>query len=152
MLNLCFLTKFRAAGLICKVAAESPNRGTAREVFNAATLGGARALGRDDLGRLAVGAKADVVIVNQQGLHYGVIRDPIRSLVDCGVASDVETVIVDGQVVMERRHIPGAPALDHLLRRAQALAEAYWSAYATLDWAGRTAEETFPNAYPWDES
>jgi 5-methylthioadenosine/S-adenosylhomocysteine deaminase len=103
------------------------------------------------LGRLAPGAKADLVIVKQRALHYGVIRDPIRSLVDCGVASDVETVIIDGQVVMEQRHIPGAPALDQLLDRAQAFAEAYWSAYASLDWQGRTAAETFPNAFPWAE-
>jgi cytosine/adenosine deaminase-related metal-dependent hydrolase len=46
------IREMRAAGLICKVAAESPNAGTAREAFNAATLGGATALGRQDLGRL----------------------------------------------------------------------------------------------------
>lgn len=43
------IREMREAGLICKVTAASPNRGTAREVFNAATLGGATALGRDDL-------------------------------------------------------------------------------------------------------
>ncbi|HXH13651.1 MAG TPA: chlorohydrolase family protein [Alphaproteobacteria bacterium] len=145
------IREMRDAGLICKVAAESPNRGTAREVFNAATIGGATALGRDDLGRLAPGAKADLAIVNQQALHYGVIVDPIRSLVDCGVASDVETVIVDGQIVMENRQIPGAPAINALLARAQQFAEAYWSAYAQLDWHGRPADDAFPNAFPWAE-
>src|SRR5262249_17798744 len=94
------IREMRDAGLLCKVAAASPNAGTAREAFQAATLGGALALGRDDLGRLCPGAKADLVIVNQCALHYGAVCDPIRSLVDCGVASDVETVIVDGQVVM----------------------------------------------------
>jgi len=145
------IREMRDAGLICKVAAESPNRGTAREVFNAATIGGATALGRDDLGRLAPGAKADLAIVNQQALHYGVIVDPIRSLVDCGVASDVETVIVDGQIVMENRQIPGAPAIHTLLARAQQFAEAYWSAYAQLDWHGRPVDDAFPNAFPWAE-
>lgn len=143
------IREMRAAGLICKVAAESPNRGTAREVFQAATIGGATALGRDDLGRLTPGAKADLVIVNQQALHYGVIKDPIRSLVDCGVASDVETVIVDGQIIMENRQIPGAPAMNELLARAQQFAEAYWSHYVQLDWQGRTADDVFPNAFPW---
>ena len=117
------IREMRDAGLICKVAAESPNHGTAREVFQAATIGGATALGRDDLGRLAPGAKADVVIINQQALHYGVIKDPIRSLVDCGVASDVESVIVDGQLIMEHRQVPGAPPVRELLGRAQAFAE-----------------------------
>ena len=63
--------------------------------------------------------------MNQQALHYGVVCDPIRSLVDCGVASDVESVIIDGKVVMEQRQIPGAPAIGELLGRAQAFAEAY---------------------------
>jgi cytosine/adenosine deaminase-related metal-dependent hydrolase len=143
------IREMRDAGLICKVAAESPNAGTARDVFTAATIGGATALGRSDLGRLCPGAKADVVIVNQRALHYGAVCDPIRSLVDCGVASDVETVIVDGRLVMEHRHIPAAPPLPDLLARAQEYAEAYWQRYMQLDWNGRTAQEAFPNAFPW---
>jgi cytosine/adenosine deaminase-related metal-dependent hydrolase len=145
------IREMRDAGLLCKVAAESPNAGTAREAFHAATLGGAMALGRPDLGRLCPGAKADLVIVNQRALHYGAVCDPIRSLVDCGVASDVETVIVDGQVVMDNRHIPMAPALNALLARAQQFAEAYWATYPQLSWDGRTATDTFPNAFPWVE-
>jgi cytosine/adenosine deaminase-related metal-dependent hydrolase len=145
------IREMRAAGLICKVAAETPNAGTAREVFHAATLGGAKALGRDDLGRLCPGAKADLVIINQRALHYGVVRDPIRSLVDCGVASDVETVIVDGQIIMDQRHIPGAPPLDDLLTQAQTFAETYWAAYPQVDWNGRTAAEAFPNAFAWED-
>ncbi len=145
------IREMRDAGLLCKVAAESPNAGTAREVFNAATLGGAKALGREDLGRLGPGAKADLVIVNQQALHYGVIRDPIRSLVDCGVASDVETVVVNGKIVMDNRHIPGAPPLPTLLGQAQHFAEHYWSAYPQLDWCHRAASEAFANAFPWAE-
>src|SRR4029434_493914 len=128
-------------GLLGNVPAESPNAGTAREAFHAATLGGAMALGRHDLGRLCPGAKADLVIVNQHALHYGAVCDPIRSLVDCGVASDVETVIVDGQVVMDNRHIPAAPILDVLLARAQRCAGAYVATYPPLSWDGRTAAE-----------
>lgn len=143
------IREMRDAGLICKVAAESPNAGTAREVFNAATLGGARALGRDDLGRLCPGAKADLVVVNQNALHYGAVCDPIRSLVDCGVASDVETVIVDGTVIMAQRQVPEAPPLATLLSQAQTYAEAYWTMYAQLDWHGRAAPVVFPNAFPW---
>lgn len=145
------IREMRDAGLVGKVAAESPNAATARDVFHAATLGGASALGRSDLGRLCPGAKADMVIVNQQALHYGVIRDPIRSLVDCVVASDVETVIVDGHIVMENRHIPDAPPLSDLLAQAQRFAEQYWAAYPQLDWSGRNADEAFANAFPWAE-
>jgi hypothetical protein len=82
-----------------------------------------------------------------------VIKDliSIRSLIDCGMASDVETVSLDGKVVMAERQIPGAPLIGQLLARAQVFAEAYWSASAQLDWQGRTADEAFPNAFPWAE-
>lgn len=146
------IREMRDAGLICKVSAESPRAGTAHEVFNAATLGGATALGRTDLGRLRPGAKADLLIVNQQALHYGAICDPIRSLVDCGVASDVESVVVDGNIIMENRQVPTAPPINDLLQRVQHYAEAYWKHYAQLDWDERPAAEAFPNAFAWADS
>jgi hypothetical protein len=59
--------------------------------------------------------------------------------------------IHDGQVIMENRHIPGAPPIDQLLARAQAFAEAYWASYLQLAWNSRTADEAFPNAFPWVE-
>ncbi len=58
------IEEMRWTALACKWSDRNANHGTAREVFNAATLDGARALGRDDIGRLAPGAKADVVIVD----------------------------------------------------------------------------------------
>jgi hypothetical protein len=67
------------------------------------------------------------------------------------MASDVETVSLDGKVVMEDRQIPGAPPIGQLSARAQAFAEACWFASAQLDWQGRTADEAFPNAFPWAE-
>src|SRR5204862_8228674 len=97
---------------------------TGAQVFEAATIGGARALGRDDLGRLAPGAKADIVIIDLEGgdsLRYGPVRDPIKSLVECGIGDDVETVIVDGIVRMEARKSPGVDVAA-LRRSAQASA------------------------------
>ena len=35
------------------------------------------------------------------------MRDPVKSLVECGVGDDIETVIIDGKIVMENRRIPG---------------------------------------------
>jgi hypothetical protein len=70
-------------------------------------------------------------------------------LVDCGVASDVETVVVDGQVIMHDRHIPDAPPLEMLLGQAQRFAQQHWDAFAELDWRRRQAGEAFPNAYDW---
>ena len=73
------ISEMRLAGLMCRFAEGSFRVGRAEDVFDAATLGGARALGRDDLGRLAPGAKADIVLVDLRAAHFGAVHDPIRS-------------------------------------------------------------------------
>ena len=55
------ISEMRWASLLCKVVEHDFTVATAAEVFDAATLAGARALGRDDIGRLAPGARADIV-------------------------------------------------------------------------------------------
>jgi cytosine/adenosine deaminase-related metal-dependent hydrolase len=120
------------------------------ELFTAATLGGARGLNRDDLGRLAAGAKADIAIITLRGrdtLRWGTIYDPIRSLVETGVGDDVETVLVDGVVRMRDRRIPGID-YDELLDRVQSDAERYWSHLEEWDALGRTVEEACPPSFP----
>src|SRR5205823_1194128 len=97
------ISEMRLAGLMCRFAEGSFRVGKARDVFDAATLGGARALGRDDLGRLAPGAAADIVIVDLRGAHFGAVRDPIKSLMECGSASDIDTIVVDGRPLVESR-------------------------------------------------
>lgn len=74
---------------------------TAQDVIDAATLGGARGLGRNDLGRIEAGAKADLVIVDLEKPHNFPVIDPLINFVHYSFGSDVETVIVDGRVVVE---------------------------------------------------
>ena len=57
----------RIASYAGKIVTHDLFAASAADVFTAATLGGARALGRDDLGRLAPGAKADLVIIDPGG-------------------------------------------------------------------------------------
>jgi cytosine/adenosine deaminase-related metal-dependent hydrolase len=101
------ILEMRHAAILGKVAERDPLAVTARDVFNAATLAGAKALGRDDLGRLASGAKADILIVDLTQLHMGLIDDPIKTLIYMGSQRDIETVIVDGKVVVEGGRVPG---------------------------------------------
>lgn len=72
-----------------------------------ATLGGARALGRDDLGRIAPGAKADLVLVDLGTLSMSPVRDPLKNLVFSASRHDVDTVIVDGRLVVDGGRLEG---------------------------------------------
>src|SRR5258708_8035685 len=116
---------------------------TSADVFRAATLGGATSLGRDDIGRLAPRALADIIAIDLSGrntLRYGPVRDPVKSVVECGVGDDVDTVIVDGRVVLEGGVSPGV-GFAALRAQAQAAAEQIWDTLADWDPLGRSHEQ-----------
>jgi cytosine/adenosine deaminase-related metal-dependent hydrolase len=121
--------EMRTAALMSKLTDEDATSGLAGEVFNAATLGGAKALQRDDLGRLAPGAKADLVMVDLEQTHLGPVaaHDPIKALVYCARGQDVDTVIIDGVIRVHRGEIlniniqtlrAGAEAFNKRLRES----------------------------------
>ncbi|MGD9318177.1 MAG: chlorohydrolase family protein [Anaerolineae bacterium] len=141
------IEEMRWAALACKWRDRNANHGTAREVFNAATLDGARALGRDDIGRLSPGAKADITIVDFSKLHIGPVDDPIKSLVYAASGSDVDTVLVDGRVVVEGGRVPGINEADLIQRASEAH---LWQKeqFAAHHPSGERAGELFPNTYP----
>jgi cytosine/adenosine deaminase-related metal-dependent hydrolase len=119
---------------------------TAADFFRAATLGGARALGRDDLGRLAPGAKADITIVDLDALHSGPYDDPIRTLLYNTTGANVRTVIINGRTVMRDRRIPGVDEVA-TRERAQRFFEAYKRAYTARDFRRRESDELFPPSF-----
>ncbi len=95
------VSEMRYAALVSRLAENSFIAGQPRDVFNAATVGGAKLIGREDLGRLQKGAKADITIVNLKNIAFGAVRDPIKALVETGTSRDVRTVIVDGEVLVD---------------------------------------------------
>jgi cytosine/adenosine deaminase-related metal-dependent hydrolase len=141
------ISEMRLASLMCRFAEGSFRVGRAQDVFDAATLGGARALGRDDLGRLEPGAKADIVMVDLRAAHFGAVHDPIRSLVEYASASDIDTVIVDGRPLLEGKR---ALAVDEakLLADVQESGERAWDAVPTWHWNHATVDEISPMSYP----
>ncbi len=141
------ISEMRWAGLLCKVVEHDFTVATSAEVFTAATLGGAKALARDDLGRLAPGAKADVVIVDMRKIRIGPYRDPIKALVQCGTSDDVERVIVDGRTVVEGGHVPGVDEAE-LLADAQREADRLWSEVPEWHWQKQTVEQLSPQSFP----
>ena len=144
------IMNMRTASLMGKIMGHDYFKASAGEVFEAATLGGARSLGRDDLGRLSEGALADILIIDFSGrnsLRYGPVRDPIKSLVECGIGDDIDTVIVNGKVCMENGVVPELD-IAGLRSQAQLSGEHVWSTLQDWDPRGRTAEEASPWSFP----
>ena len=140
------ISDMRYAALASRVAEKSFMAGHPRDVFNAATLGGAKMLGRDDLGRLQKGAKADITIVNLRDIAFGAVRDPIRSLIETAVSRDVRTVIVDGETLVDNgKYI----RLDEeaLLEKVQAKGEQVWDSVPKWHWTGKSIDEVVPPSF-----
>lgn len=92
--------EMRVAVIGCKLAEQSQQATTAMEAFDLATVHGAGALGRDDLGRLAPDCKADIVMARLSRPRAAGYDDPIKYLVYNGDGCDVDTVIVNGEAVV----------------------------------------------------
>src|SRR5207249_10295701 len=75
------IEEMRKAAILARVAARDITTVSTAELFHAATAGGASALLRDDLGRLAVGKKADIVLIDLDCPQMQPARDPLRSFV-----------------------------------------------------------------------
>ena len=107
--------ELRTAAFLQKSATGDPTALPAWETLRMATANGARAMGCADgeLGVLREGALADLIVVDLQKPHLQPIHDVVSNLVYCGKASDVDTVVVDGRIVVENRRIEGVdlPAL-----------------------------------------
>ena len=141
------INEMRFAALMGKVADHDHLAVTARDVFNAATLNGAKALGRDDLGRLAVGAKADIVLVDLRRLDMGLTPgDPIKTLVYMADYHDIETVIIDGRVVVENGRVPDVDE-EELAAQTRSVLEKQTAAIVGHSPTGMSAEEIFPPSF-----
>ena len=142
------LDEMRLAAYLARVVAGNPRDTTTADIFGAATVGGARALRRDDIGRLAPGCKADLVLVDCQHPAMRPCRDPLRSLIYSASDRAVRHVFVDGRQVVR----DGVVTTIDYPAAAAALEEAQARAMLSIprnDWAGRTANELAPPALRW---
>jgi cytosine/adenosine deaminase-related metal-dependent hydrolase len=99
------LEEMREAMICSRIAGRSVFDLDTAGLFSAATTGGAKALGRDDLGRLSPGAKADLVLVDLNHPAMQPLHDPLRNLVHCAAERAVRDVYVDGKAILKDRHI-----------------------------------------------
>ena len=140
------LDEMRNAGTVARVVAGTVDDHDTSDVFNAATIGGAKALRRDDIGRLQVGAKADLVLVDLKCQAMRPLREPLRSLLYVAADRAVKDVYVDGrQVVGDGRCL--TIDLDAELEALEAAQVRSMARVPSIDYAGRTAEELAPMMY-----
>lgn len=141
------IEEMRLAAILARIAAQDITATSTAEIFHAATIGGAQALGRDDIGRLAQGARADIVLVDLSDPFMQPARDPLRSLIYTAADRAVHTVFVDGAKVVEAGRVL---TLDHAAALAP-LTEAQTrmqEAVPRHDWAHRDADEIVPLSLP----
>jgi len=103
--RLDMFTEMRTAALLQK-ALHGPQVLPANRILRMATINGARALGLEaEIGSLEVGKRADVVVVNLDRLHTSPAAEIVSRLVYAAEASDVQSVVIDGRVVMGDREL-----------------------------------------------
>jgi 5-methylthioadenosine/S-adenosylhomocysteine deaminase len=103
--RLDMFTEMRTAALLQK-ALHGPEVLDANRVFRMGTIDGARALGLEaEIGSLEIGKRADVAVVKLNQLHTSPEADVVSSLVYAAEASDVQSVVIDGRLVMQNREL-----------------------------------------------
>ena len=139
--------EMRKAAVLARIAARDIATVTTSDLLYAATAGGAKALMRDDLGRIATGKKADLVLVDLTLPQMIPARDPLRSFVYHAADRAVRDVFVDGrQLVAESKvlTLDQASAGERLIRAQQRMLETP----PLRDYRNRNAEEIVPLSLP----
>jgi 5-methylthioadenosine/S-adenosylhomocysteine deaminase len=96
----------KAASLLQKVHHQDAGVIDPYSVLRMATAGGAKALGLSSVcGTIEVGKRADLILVDIDTLHNQPVNDIFSQIVHCAKASDVRTVMVDGEIVMQDRRL-----------------------------------------------
>ena len=94
------------AAKLHKVSSGDPRVVSAEQAFMMATTGGARALHLENkIGSLEAGKRADIVIVDFGNLHQTPMYNVYSHLVYATKASDVNTVVIEGRIVMRERRL-----------------------------------------------
>ncbi|UYV38023.1 amidohydrolase family protein [Rhodobacteraceae bacterium D3-12] len=97
------------------------------------TIDAARALGlQDHIGSLEVGKRADIILLDGQKPHLWPPVMPLNRITHFANAADVDTVLVDGRVLMERREVPHLD-LEDILIEAEKAADRVFSDAKRLD-------------------
>ncbi|MGI6777014.1 MAG: amidohydrolase [Acetivibrionales bacterium] len=104
--NLNMFEEINLAALIHKGVGRDPCLIGAETALHMATVNGAKAIGFEgQTGVIKEGMKADIIVLDVDKPHFCPMNDPVSAMVYCAQASDVDTVIIDGGIVMEGREL-----------------------------------------------
>ncbi len=105
--NLNMFEEIKLAAIVNKALTEDATAVSAYEALEMATINGAMALGlEDEIGSIEPGKKADLIILDLNKSHFHPRNNLISALAYSAQGSDVDTVIIDGEVIMENRKFP----------------------------------------------
>lgn len=137
-----------AVGMMaCRMVEADAGACRSEEFYDAATLGGADALGRPDLGRLAPGAKADIAVFDLADPRIAPAIDPIQTLMIGATGRVTRAVFVDGRLSMRDGEVAGLD-MDAARARAQAQFDRLLARYPERTWGHPPVAEIFPPSYP----
>ena len=124
-----FFDLIRSCVAVARIRADSPEVMQAPDALALATIGSARAVGLEDrIGSIEAGKQADIQLVDMRRFGLTPVTDPVRTLVYHAHAKDMETVLVDGRVLV-RDGVLLAIDEDELVERAAVAGAAAWERF-----------------------
>lgn len=104
--SLNLFHEMNLAALVYKGSEKDAQAVTAQNVLDFATVNAAKALGFENiLGEISVGCKADLTVINMDNEHYAPLNNPVAAIAYSANGSEVETVIVDGKILMYKNEL-----------------------------------------------
>jgi len=141
-----FIEEMRNAAYAARIGTGNVHALRTTDIFDAATLGGAKALGREDIGRITTGARADLVLVDVTHPAMRPVYDPIRSMIYAGGERAIRQVYVDGREVVKDGKALAFDYGDASARLEAAQARAI-EKVPQFDWARRSVSVLMPPTY-----
>lgn len=104
--TLDMFEEMRVTGYLQKVSKLDSTCIKAYDILKMATIEGAKILGLDnEIGTIEEGKKADIILINVNKTHLYPINDICSNLVYSATGQDVDTVIIDGKIIMQNRQL-----------------------------------------------
>ena len=104
--TLDMFEEMRTLGYLQKLNYKDPTIIKAYDILKMATIEGAKVLGLDkETGTIEIGKKADIILIDINKPHLWPLNDICTNIVYSANASDINTTIVDGKILMENRKL-----------------------------------------------